>query len=197
MKISAAALSALLVVLGASAAAAGPVADAAARAETLQAEGKTSEALTALDEAVDAVWKAGPLAFRKIVVVDKAGRGGTYTERGAGPFQPDETLTVYVEPVGYGYGGSGSAPTVGFETGLTIYNGSGQVISEIADGFKLTAELAVNRREFGMTLPFAVPYVRPGDYVAKFAMRDLNSDKTGNFEVPFTIAAPGAAKPTP
>jgi hypothetical protein len=43
-----------------------------------------------------------------------------------------------------------------------------------------------------MTLSFQVPYVRPGDYIARFTIRDQNSAKTGSFDVPFTVAAPAA-----
>jgi hypothetical protein len=42
-----------------------------------------------------------------------------------------------------------------------------------------------------MTLTFGVPFLRPGDYKAIFTVHDQNSDKTGTFEVPFTIALPG------
>ena len=44
-----------------------------------------------------------------------------------------------------------------------------------------------------MTLAFGVPYLRPGDYVGHFTVRDQNSDKTGTFDLPFTVAAPAPA----
>jgi hypothetical protein len=43
-----------------------------------------------------------------------------------------------------------------------------------------------------MTLSFAVPYIRPGEYKAIFTVRDQNSSKSGEFEVPFTITEPVA-----
>ncbi len=41
-----------------------------------------------------------------------------------------------------------------------------------------------------MTLSFAVPFLRPGNYTATFTVHDENSDKTGTFEVPFEIVLP-------
>jgi hypothetical protein len=72
MHIKAAGLTAVLFLTWSSIAAAGPVVDAATKAEALQAGGDTVGALNALDEAVGIVWDAGPLAFRNVAVVDGA-----------------------------------------------------------------------------------------------------------------------------
>jgi hypothetical protein len=192
MSIRSAPVSALLFWCGTSIAAAGPVVDAAGRAEALQAEGKPLEALQALDEAVELIWSDAPLAFRRVVLVDAAGQLGTHDERTDRLFRPDEKLSVYVEPVGFGYGWSRTGAKIGFDADLAIENTTGQVITEAADAFSLSIDSAPRRREFGMTLSFAVPYIRPGDYRAIFTVRDQNSSKSGEFEVPFTIAAPVA-----
>lgn len=171
-------------------AAAGPVADAAARAEALQAEGKTVEALDALKEAEAALWEASPLAFRKVALVESYGGYGEYDERAETSFKPDEKATVYVEPVGFGYGGSPDQPSVDINVDFAIENDTGQIIAEGRDAFKFSNAVWPNRRELGIGLSFTVPYVRPGEYKAVFTVRDQNSQKTGTFEVPFTIAAP-------
>lgn len=193
MTFRAACLSAILVACGASYAAAGPVVDAAARAEALQAEGKTVEALDALNEAVDSIWTQGPLAFRKVVLVESTAPSGAYVERTDRTFRPDDKLVVHVEPVGYGYGGSGSGARIGFTGDLALENATGQILTEAKDLFSVSVDSAAGRREFDMTLSFQVPYVRPGEYIARFTIRDQNSDKTGSFDVPFTVAAPEAA----
>jgi hypothetical protein len=190
MKSFAACLSALVVVGWSSLAGAGPIADAAARAESLQAEGKALEALQAIDEAVDALWTEMPLSFRTVVLAESVGSLGTYTERGNSSFKPDEQLRVYVEPVGYGYGAPGAAGTIGFTADLAIENPTGQVLTEAKQLFSISAASADKWREFGMTFAFGVPYLRPGEYVAKFTVDDQNSDKTGTFSVPFTVTTP-------
>ena len=65
MKRAVGALSLVGALLLGSAAAAGPVVDAATEAEALQAEGKTVEALDALNGAIGALWDESPLAFRR------------------------------------------------------------------------------------------------------------------------------------
>jgi hypothetical protein len=190
MRTVAAGLTGVAVVLWASFAAAGPAADAAARAEALQAEGKIVEALHALAEAVDAVWSGGPLAFRKVAVVDSATGFGLYQERADPTYRPDEKLTVYVEPVGFGYGSAEGAASIGFTADLAIQNASGQVLSDSKDVFSLSAPSGAGKREFYMALTFGVPYLRPGAYKAVFTVHDQNSEKSGGFEVAFNIALP-------
>ncbi len=196
MRLKAAYVSALFVLAGSLPVAAGPVVDAAQRAEALQAEGKTVEALDALDEAVDAIWTQSPLAFRQVELVESA-EGPVPRPRADRTFRADDQLVVRVEPVGYGYGPAPSGATIGFTGDLAIENATGQVLTEAKDVFTVTRESPAGSREFPMMLSFVVPYVRPGDYVARFTIRDQNSDKTGSFEVPFTVAAPVAQGPAP
>ena len=164
---------------------AGPVADAAARAEALQAEGKTIEALDALNEAADAIWEASPLVFRKVALVDSTG-----DERADPTYKPDEKVTIYVEPVGFGYGQSGDDATIDLDADMAIENATGQVITETKDAFQFSSKTRPNRRDFSLSMSFPAPYIRPGDYKAVITLRDRNSQKTGTFEVPFTVAAP-------
>jgi hypothetical protein len=190
MKFRAASLSALLLAFSASAAFAGPAVDAATRAEALVVEGKTAEALDALSAAMDAICSASPLSFRKVVVVDSSGGYGVYAERADKTFKPDEKMMVYVEPICFGQGGSGASTTIGFTADLAIENTTGQVLGEAKDVFSVSTPSTPGKREFSMTLSFGVPFLRPGDYKAIFTVRDQNSDKNGEFEVPFKIALP-------
>ena len=190
MRFSAALLPAMLVLSFASSAGAGPVVDAATRAEALQAEGKTAEALDALEEAAAALWEASPLAFRKVALVDSSQGFGVYEERADRTYKPDDKIQIYVEPVGFGYGESGDGASVDLNADMTIENDTGQVISDTKDAFKFSAETRPNLRVFSLSLSFPAPYIRPGDYKAIITLRDQNSQKSGTFEVPFAIAAP-------
>ena len=187
MKVKVAGIAAIVVVFGSSFAAAGPAVDAATKAESLVAEGKVTEALDALSGAVDALCAASPLAFRKTVIVDSSSGYGAYSERADKTFKPDEKMMIYVEPVCFGHSSAGD---IGFKADLAIENMTGQVLGEAKDVFSLTTPGAAERREFSMTLSFGVPFLRPGEYKAVFAVHDQNSDKSGEFEVPFTIALP-------
>jgi hypothetical protein len=190
MHIKAAGLTALLVLSWSPVATAGPVVDAATRAEALQAEGKTVEALDALDAAADAIWTSGPLAFRKVAIVDSAAGFGNYEEKTDPTFRPDEKMTVYVEPVGFGYGTGDSV--ISLTADLALENATGQVLGQSENVFSLATAGAPGTREFHVALTFEVPFLRPGDYKAVFTVHDQNSEKSGSFEVPFTIALPVA-----
>ena len=194
MHIKVAGLTAVLVLTWSSFATAGPVVDAATQAEALQADGNTVGALNALDEAVGVVWESGPLAFRTVALVDSASGYGLYEKRADPTFRPDEKLTVYVEPVGFGYGSADGAASIGFTADLGIENATGQVLSETKDVFSISTPSAPDRREFYMALTFTVPYLRPGEYKAIFNVHDRNSAKSGTFEVPFSIGLPAGAE---
>jgi hypothetical protein len=192
MNIKAKCLTAFFFLSATSLAAAGPVVEAAEQAEALNASGKTVEALAALDKAVDAIWRASPLAFRKVALVNSSGGYGIYEERADATFRPDEKMMIYVEPVGFAYGGSGALGKIDFKADLAIENTTGQVLGESKDIFSLSTPSQPNKREFSMTLTFGAPFLRPGDYKAVFTVRDGNSDKTESFEVPFSIELPTA-----
>jgi hypothetical protein len=185
-------LTVLCFLSAASVAAAGPIVDAAGEAETLQAEGKTVEALQALDRAVDFIWNESPLAFRNVALVNSFGGFGVYEERPDATFKLDEKIMIYIEPVGFGYGAAGSSSNVGFAADLAIRNTSGQVVSEKKDLISLSAPSPLKKREFAMTFSFPAPFLRPGDYVLAFTVRDENSDKSGTFEIPVTLVLPAS-----
>ena len=135
MKIRATELSALLYLACSTLAAAGQVVDAATRAEELAAEGKTVEALQAMDKALDMIWRERPLAFCKVVVVNSSSGEGVYDERTGLTFKPHETMMIYVEPVGFGYCAPGASSTIGFSADFTVENTTGQVLGEAKDLF--------------------------------------------------------------
>jgi hypothetical protein len=193
MNWKAASVPALAVFAWATCASAGPIVDAAERAEELQAAGQTVEALDALAGAVDALWQAAPLSFRNVTLVDASSGYGAYDARSERNFQPDEALKVYVEPVGYGFG-AGDA-SVSLAVDLALQNTTGQVLTELKDAF--TVESPGKKHEFSLTLSYAVPYLRPGDYVSVYTVRDRHSGKSGSFEVPFSIAAPAGGEAAP
>src|SRR5688572_13929929 len=190
MKIKAAILSALIAWTWSPPALAGPIAEAAEEAERLHAEGKTVEALDALNAAIDTIWRESPLVFRQVVLVESSAGYGRYQERTNRVFRPDEEMRIHVEPVGYGYGATADGATIDFGVDLAIENMTGQVLGEARDVLEFSTETHPNRRDLGITFSIKAPYVRPGDYKAVFTVRDRNSDKSGTFEVPFTVAPP-------
>jgi hypothetical protein len=184
------ALAAAAMVLAAGAASAGPILDAAGRAEQLADAGKPLGALDALDEAVAEVWRQAPLSFRTWVVVDEAQGYGIYEPRADAVYRPGETMKVYVEPVGFAYGGAAGLHEVALSADLAIETPGGQILAGGKDIFSISVPSRNRIRELNMTLSFAVPQLAADEYRAVFTVRDRHSDKSGEFAVPFRVAAP-------
>ena len=71
---------------------AGEIADAGAKAEQAMEAGDPVAAVNALDEAMEAIWKASPLVFRKALLVDSGGGFGIYVEREGATYKPGEAI---------------------------------------------------------------------------------------------------------
>lgn len=177
------------IMLGVGAASAGPLVDAAERAEQLAAAGAPVRALEALDVAVASLWRKAPLAFRSWAVVESAEGYGIYDPRSDASFRPGETMKVYVEPVGFAYGGEAGLHEVALSADLAIETPGGQILAEGKDMFSISVPSRNRIREFNVTLSFAVPQLAPGPYRAVFIVHDRNSKKSGEFAVPFRVQA--------
>lgn len=171
-----------------SSAQAGEVASKAAEAETLLSAGKTTEALTSLDAAVDAFWAATPLTFRKALFVDEAKGFGDYTVRANPTFAPGSTLLVYAEPVGYGWSIAENSFKVAFSTELEIHDKKGLILTKAAAPATLQRLLKEKSREFQISIGFTLPQIKPDEYSLVLKMTDAATAKTATIELPFTIS---------
>ncbi|MYZ46519.1 hypothetical protein [Propylenella binzhouense] len=183
----AAALVAALYIMWGQTAWAGPIGEAAAEAERLSGAGRPVEALAALDRAAEAIWQASPLTVRKALFVTEPSGFGLYRPKESSLFRPGETATAYVEPIGFAYGEAAGGYAIALGADLAIEVPGGQVVGEADDLFDVRIVSHERNREFNMALSFAVPDLKPGAYVGVFTLRDRNSDKTGRFELPFTV----------
>lgn len=170
-------------------AAAGPVGEAADRAEDLLTKGETMSAYAAFNTAQHAFWQMSPLAFRKAVLVDRAGGFGDYETRAGADFSVGDTLTVYAEPVGFGIGRQSGRFEIGLNTDFAIETANGQVLTRSDDLFSVRHQSRSQNRDFNMTLSLVLPLLKPGAYVAVFSVKDQNSGKTGEFRIGFNIVS--------
>ncbi len=167
---------------------AGPVVDHAAQAEAAMASDPVA-ALGHLDAAIEEVWKASPLMFRKVLFVESAGGYGIYAERPNAIFKPDEPIMIYGEPVGFGYGKTALG---GLEINLVmdfvLANEAGEELFTKGDFISYQLPVRYHNREFNTATTLNLTGLQPGKYIAKFKMRDKHSDKSGAFELPFEVA---------
>lgn len=166
-----------------------PEADAAVGPQAISA------ALAAARQAADAAWSQAPLAFSVATFTQQTAKGfGQYEPRGDNSFKAGESLHVYVEPVGYGYGRGGETYEIAFSADFELRNTSGQILA----GQNAFADLALVSRnankEYQASLSFRFDNLLPGDYVLRTRLNDRHSDKAGSFSLPFNIKADAAAQ---
>ena len=179
--------------MAASTAIAGPILDDAKAAEELLAEGKAVEALASLEAAFNVAWDAAPLGFSEATFVTGKPAGfGIYDTRPNAVFQPDEQMQVYAEPFGYGFGKDGDLFKIDFSADFQLRTTRGQIL-HAQEGFA-SLDMASRRRnkEFQVYIVYNFKGLKPGDYVLVTKLSDRNSDKKGEFELPFTIAEKSA-----
>jgi hypothetical protein len=166
---------------------AGPITDHATKAETMVANDPVG-ALTEIDKAVEEIWIASPLLFRKVLFADSAAGFGVYADRGNSTFKSGEPLFIYVEPIGFGYGKNAlGVMEIGLDVDLVLIDDKGAELIAKEDFASYVQPVRYRNREFQMSLTANLTGLTPGKYVGKFTIRDRNSDKKGTFELPFEI----------
>ncbi|HVZ15216.1 MAG TPA: hypothetical protein VG894_12205 [Bauldia sp.] len=170
---------------------AGPIADGATQAEQAIASGDSQTAIAAFDGATDAFWSAIPLAFRVATFATGVSGFGQYTPVSDATFHAGDGVTIYLEPVGYGFlpADGGSGYTVRYQTGLEIRTPGGLVLGK-TDAFG-TAEWTGQAKNHevqasvSVTLPAAL---KPGSYLLLLTLTDAATQKQATATLPFTIA---------
>lgn len=146
-------------------------------------------ALEAAEAILEAAWQAGPLEFRKTLLVSDATTYGVYEERADAVFAPGEPIRVYAEPMGYGYLDNGDGTyDFGFEVDLLVKTAEGAIVGGQDDFARLEFTSHARNREFMLQLTLNLSAAPPDDYVVEYTARDLASDKTGTIRMPFSIA---------
>jgi hypothetical protein len=167
---------------------AGPIADAGQKAEALLQGGDTIGAVEALDAGYDAIWQATPLVFRKTIFVDSASGFGIFAAKESAAFAAGEPIKVYVEPVGFAYGKNAiGGSEIGFDVDFELTDPSGASLFAKENFLQTTTPVRYHNREFQMTLTINLTGMSPGSYIAKFNVKDQNSEKTGTFDLPFEV----------
>jgi hypothetical protein len=157
-------------------ASAGEVADAAAEAEARLADSPRSEAWDAFARAVDAFWAAAPLGIRTAVLAESVEGYGRYEPRADGPFASGDRLTVYLEPVGYGWIAEDGLSRIGLAVDLEIRGGEGIILAS-EPGFALIEQAARTRiHELQATIGVTLPTLNPGSYELRLKLRDLSPE---------------------
>lgn len=147
--------------------------------------------LTRAEAAVVAAWSKAPLGIRRAVFVASPPEGfGIYEPRSSNRFRPGETLLVYAEPIGFGWKSiGGDRVEFGFDVDFVVKERDGTIVGGKDKFARLVLQSRNRNREFMLKLSLNLTGAPPGDYVLQFRLRDIASDKSTSFELPFTIVS--------
>jgi len=171
------------------AALAGEISDRASEAEQLLGQGRPADAQAAFDKAAAAFWIASPLQLRVAIFADEVKGFGNYTPHQGTTFKPDDTLLIYLEPIGYAFAPEGDSFKVRIAVDLEIHTPGGLVLAKSPDFGHLEWSARSKTREIHATLKLPLPKLKSGDYQLSITLRDQGSPKTATITMPFTLAA--------
>lgn len=149
-----------------------------------------SEAFMQARDAYDQAWEASGLAFAKVTFTDGASTGyGQYTPRKDATFSSGEALTVYAEPVGYGFQESGGGHAYELTASFKLLNLSGQVLAEQENFATFSGNGRSKKRELGASLNFRFSGLPAGEYKLEANFNDKVGGSQSGFVLPFTVSA--------
>ncbi len=185
----AAVVGAALAILGAPEVQGGEIAEGALRAEQLIAEPRPADALSELDGVVEAVWREIPLQFRTAAFAETGSveAYGKYQPR-EGVFCSGDTLTVYVEPVGYGFFVTGATMAIDLAAGIEIRSPGGIVFARAQEFGRLEWTGRARSREIHGDISVTLPDLKPGDYEIFVTLTDEATGKAAQAALPFAIS---------
>jgi len=185
-----AAVCALVFSLAVGPVAAQTIAERAAGIEARIAADDFSAAISGSRDLMGQVWDMTPtLGFSEALLVAEPASGyGIYNPRPTIAYKKGESIFVYAEPYGFGYGSAGDGVfSIGFFVDLQVLGADGSNLGDVPDVAELDLSSRVRNREFQATITYDLSGIEPGSYVLVTRLRDKNSAKSGSFETPIEI----------
>lgn len=172
---------------------AGPLVEAATKAEQLATSGDAAKARDLLRQAVGDFSQTLPFSIGKAVFITKEPAGyAMYEPKDGTVFKTGEAIVSYVEPVGLTWKDAAAKDKLEthFTVDFDILNPAGKILAgqKAFGDFTFTGYL--KNQEIYSTLTIDVSGAPAGDYVLRFHFNDINSGKTATIDQPFKIAGP-------
>lgn len=168
---------------------AGPLADAAKKAEEQAAAGDTVGAYSTIRDAYGAFAATLPFSIGKAIFVSTPPEGyGMYTARPEASFKTGEALISYVEPVGLTWRpADGGLLESHFTVDLELLDPKGTKLAEQKAFGSFDFKGSVRNQEIFAKLTLNLSSPPPGDYVLRYRFRDTASGAVAISEQPFKI----------
>lgn len=149
---------------------------------------RPSEAFQTALDAYDQAWTASGLAFTQATFTDGTATGyGQYTPRANTIFGDEEALTVYAEPVGYGFREAGGNFAYELTASFRLLNLSGQVLAEQDKFATFSGTGRTRKRELSAALTFQFSGLPAGDYQLETNFLDEVGGSQSTFTLPFSV----------
>jgi len=162
---------------------AGAIAEAAAAVEAAIAANDFAAWQAANTLMLETLWVAPGLHFSKLMLVRVPATGfGSYEQRADNVYAVGESVLIYAEPAGYGYGDLGGGKfEIAFDLDLTITDPAGAVLAEIPNIIALVYPANGKPREFLANITYDLNGVTPGEYTLNTTFRDRHSGQSSSF----------------
>jgi len=169
---------------------AGPLAEAAKKAEEQAAAGDTVGAHNTIRDAYGAFAATLPFSIGKAIFVSAPPEGyGMYAPRPESTFKPGEALISYVEPVGLTWRPiDGGLLESHFTVDLELLDPKGTVLAAEKAFGSFDFKGSVRNQEVFAKLTLNLSSPPAGDYVLRYRFRDAASGAVAISEQPFKIA---------
>lgn len=179
---------ALLVTAGIGAAVAGPLQDTAGQAETALSEGRGSEAIALMREAMFKVWTEAPMALPTATFVAAPADGyGIYTARDGNVFAAGEPMLIYLEPIGFEWKQQDNLYMSLLTVDFDLTSPDGTVLAGQKGFGRFDFKSHVPNTEYMANLTLNVSGAPAGNYVLVLTVNDENGGGSAKVDLPFSI----------
>jgi len=158
-------------------------------AESQFAKGNVLGAASALRQALVEVYNRSSLKVDKAVLVKGKPAGfGIIQPRGNNKYQSNETIIVYVEPIGYHFAKGGNSYSFGVTADFSVTDVKGNILGG-KKGFG-SWEITTRSRplfDFYMTLTYNFTGIKPGKYFILTTLNDKHGGGSTTIKTPIEV----------
>lgn len=158
------------------------------QASQFSAAGDQLNALKTIRQAYIQQWLKTPLSASTAVFVSKPSDGfGKYHARPDNVFKSGEKILVYIEPIGFIWGQSGSVYEIEFVADFSVSTAAGKVLGGQKKFQTVGLKSLVRNTEFFISLTYNFSGIPKGDYILSTTLNDSHSNKKTSIDMPFSI----------
>ena len=162
--------------------------DRAKDAENFADNGKSVDAILAMDAAVGKLWDKLPLTFIEALFVNERPTSyGGYVPRKDNVFRSGQDMILYTELAGFGYGRDGDHFIISLNADMEVHSAEGKVLAKREDFLKFNNRSRVPNREYFAVFVYNFDGIAPGNYTIRTQLRDQNSDRVSHVDTPIVV----------